>query len=61
MVLGELATIGLSYLGFVQWAIALEAGDDLKAMVPQVTTSDFRGQTYAGSRSPSIPRSRGRT
>jgi putative CocE/NonD family hydrolase len=45
---GELATIGLSYLGFVQWAIALEAGEDLKAMVPQVTTSDFRGQTYAG-------------
>src|SRR5512132_692539 len=45
---GELALIGLSYLGFVQWAIASEVGDDLKAMVPQVTTSDFRGQTYAG-------------
>jgi hypothetical protein len=45
---GELAMIGPSYLGFVQWAIASEVGDDLKAMVPQVTTSDFRGQTYAG-------------
>ncbi len=45
---GELAMIGLSYLGFVQWAIASEIGDDLKAMVPQVTTSEFRGQTYAG-------------
>ena len=45
---GELAMIGPSYLGFVQWAIASEVGDDLKAMVPQVATSDFRGQTYAG-------------
>jgi hypothetical protein len=45
---GELATIGPSYLGFVQWAIASEIGSDLKAMVPQVTTSDFRGETYAG-------------
>jgi putative CocE/NonD family hydrolase len=45
---GEMATIGLSYLGFVQWAIASEAGPDLKAMVLQVTTSDFRDETYAG-------------
>lgn len=45
---GELATIGPSYLGFVQWAIAGEVGDELKAMVPQVTTADFRGETYAG-------------
>ncbi len=45
---GELATVGPSYLGFVQWAIAAEAGPDLKAMVPQVTTADFRGETYAG-------------
>ncbi len=45
---GELATMGLSYLGFVQWAIAREAHPDLKAMVPQVTTSEFRSHTYAG-------------
>jgi uncharacterized protein len=45
---GEIATLGPSYLGFVQWATASEAGPDLKAMVPQVTTSDFRDQTYAG-------------
>lgn len=45
---GELALIGLSYLGFVQWAIAGEVGADLKAMVPHVTTSDFRDETYAG-------------
>jgi hypothetical protein len=45
---GELATMGPSYLGFVQWAIAREAGPDLKAMVPQVTTSEFRSHTYAG-------------
>lgn len=38
---GELAMIGGSYLGFVQWAVAVEAGDDLKALVPAITTSDF--------------------
>ena len=45
---GELATIGPSYLGFVQWAIAAEAGSVLKAMVPQITASEFRSLTYAG-------------
>ena len=45
---GELAFMGPSYLGFVQWAIAAEAAPDLKAMIPQVTTSEFRSQTYAG-------------
>lgn len=45
---GELATTGPSYLGFVQWAIAAEAGPQLKAMVPQVTASEFRSLTYAG-------------
>ena len=43
------ATIGPSYLGFVQWAIAAEAGDDLAAMAIQVSASQFHGQTYAGS------------
>jgi uncharacterized protein len=45
---GEIALIGPSYLGFVQWAIASEIGADLRAMVPQVTMSDFRDETYAG-------------
>jgi putative CocE/NonD family hydrolase len=45
---GELALHGPSYLGFVQWAIAREAGPLLKAMVPHITASNFRGQTYAG-------------
>ena len=45
---GELATAGPSYLGFVQWAIAAEAGPALKAMVPQITASEFRSLTYAG-------------
>src|SRR5579859_7155496 len=38
---GELATVGASYLGFVQWSVAADAGPELKAMVPQVTSSDF--------------------
>ncbi|HLI08812.1 MAG TPA: CocE/NonD family hydrolase [Ktedonobacteraceae bacterium] len=45
---GELATIGGSYLGFVQWAIAAEAGPELKAMVPQITTADFNHFRYQG-------------
>ena len=38
---GELATVGASYLGFVQWCVAADAGPELKAIVPQVTSSDF--------------------
>ena len=38
---GELATIGGSYLGFVQWSVAADAGPELKAMVLQVTAADF--------------------
>ena len=48
---GELATIGPSYLGFTQWAVAAEAGDDLKALVPSITSAnfnDFRWQGGAG-------------
>jgi putative CocE/NonD family hydrolase len=37
---GNLAMTGVSYLGFVQWAVAADAGSDLKALVPQMTTSD---------------------
>ncbi len=41
---GEFATVGGSYLGYVQWAIAGNAGPELKAMVPQITASDFHGK-----------------
>jgi hypothetical protein len=45
---GRLGTIGPSYLGFVQWAIAADAGEDLAAMSVHVSASQFHGQTYAG-------------
>src|SRR5690242_18794041 len=43
-----IGTIGPSYLGLVQWAIAPDAGDDLAALSIQVSASQFHGQTYAG-------------
>ncbi len=46
---GRFGTIGPSYLGFVQWAIAAGAGADLAAMSIHVSASQFHGQTYAGS------------
>jgi putative CocE/NonD family hydrolase len=45
---GSFMTTGGSYLGFVQWAIARDAGPDLKAMAIQVSASEFRSQTYMG-------------
>jgi putative CocE/NonD family hydrolase len=45
---GAFATNGPSYLGLVQWAIARDAGPELKAMGIQVSTSEFRSQTYMG-------------
>ncbi|HET8979599.1 MAG TPA: CocE/NonD family hydrolase [Solirubrobacteraceae bacterium] len=45
---GRIGTIGPSYLGFVQWAIAADAGADLAAMSIHVSASQFHGQTYAG-------------
>jgi putative CocE/NonD family hydrolase len=45
---GELCMWGPSYVGFVQWAVAAEAGEDLRALVVVVTASDFRNSTYAG-------------
>ena len=44
---GEMGTVGPSYLGFVQWALAAEAGPALKAMVPQITASEVRSLIYA--------------
>src|SRR6202012_3158239 len=46
---GPIAMLGPSYLGFVQWAIAGEAGEDLAAMSIHVSASEFHSQTYAGS------------
>lgn len=45
---GAFAMLGPSYLGFVQWAVAAEAGPELKALVPLITASEFRTQTYQG-------------
>jgi putative CocE/NonD family hydrolase len=45
---GELCTYGPSYVGFVQWALAAEAGPQLKAMATVVTASQFRDATYPG-------------
>jgi len=45
---GELALVGASYLGVVQWAVAAEVGPELKAIVPQITTSDFHHFRFQG-------------
>jgi putative CocE/NonD family hydrolase len=45
---GRLATLGPSYLGLVQWALAPAAGGALRAMGTLVTASSFRDQTYPG-------------
>lgn len=41
---GPVGTIGPSYMGIVQWAIA----DELDALAPSVTASQFRGMAYGG-------------
>jgi hypothetical protein len=46
---GPVGTIGPSYMGVVQWAIA----DELDALSPSTTASEFRGMTY-GSGSVSL-------
>ena len=47
---GRVATMGQSYLGLVQWALAADPGsrEDLAAMAVQVSASQFHDQTYAG-------------
>ena len=45
---GRLATLGPSYLGIVQWALAADAVPALVAMGTMVTASQFRDQTYPG-------------
>ncbi|HEY5188065.1 MAG TPA: CocE/NonD family hydrolase, partial [Solirubrobacteraceae bacterium] len=44
----RIGTIGPSYLGLVQWALAADAGEDLRALAIQVSASQFYGQTFAG-------------
>ena len=45
---GALVTVGASYLGFAQWAIAAEAGARLEAMSVQMAFSSFRDAVYPG-------------
>ncbi|HLY32708.1 MAG TPA: CocE/NonD family hydrolase, partial [Ktedonobacterales bacterium] len=45
---GDLAMVGGSYLGFVQWAVAAEAGPALKAIVPSITSADFNYFRFQG-------------
>ena len=45
---GSIATHGMSYLGYTQWAVAASAGPEVKAMAMQVTLSDFSLMTYSG-------------
>ncbi|MFC0504625.1 CocE/NonD family hydrolase [Micromonospora costi] len=45
---GGLGTFGASYQGFVQWALAADAGDELRAMVAVATASATRDSTYSG-------------
>lgn len=45
---GALGTVGPSYLGLVQWAIAARAGGLLTAMAVQITGSEFRSLVNPG-------------
>ncbi|MFD8411526.1 CocE/NonD family hydrolase [Streptomyces sp. NPDC059650] len=45
---GRLAAIGPSYLGYVQWALALDPPPELKAMVVQLGLHDPRALFHAG-------------
>ena len=45
---GTFAMHGPSYLGYVQWAVAAEAGPELRALSMQVTTSQFRDAINVG-------------
>jgi len=45
---GALGTIGASYLGYTQWALATNPPPELRAMVVQVGADDFHGFLYPG-------------
>src|SRR5258705_4508682 len=45
---GHLLPYGPSYVGFFRWALAAEAGEELRAMATIVPASDLGPPTYAG-------------
>jgi uncharacterized protein len=45
---GRFATVGASYLGFVQWALLMDPPPELAAAVIQVGPHDFSATAYAG-------------
>jgi putative CocE/NonD family hydrolase len=45
---GALGTVGASYLGFTQWALATDPPPELGAMVIQVSSDDFQTFVYPG-------------
>lgn len=45
---GRLGMSGPSYLGYVQWAIADDAGPELAALCPHITMSNLAGHFYDG-------------
>jgi putative CocE/NonD family hydrolase len=45
---GQVCTFGPSYAGFTQWALAVEAGHEITAMVTMMTASQFGASTHAG-------------
>ncbi|HEX3922933.1 MAG TPA: CocE/NonD family hydrolase, partial [Streptosporangiaceae bacterium] len=45
---GALGTIGASYLGFTQWALATDPPPELRAMAVQVSSDDFPKIIYPG-------------
>jgi putative CocE/NonD family hydrolase len=45
---GKIGMYGPSYMGFVQWAIAADCPDEIRALSIQVASSQIRSLTYAG-------------
>jgi putative CocE/NonD family hydrolase len=45
---GALGTLGLGYLGYTQWALAADPPPELRAMVIQTSTDDFREVIHPG-------------
>jgi putative CocE/NonD family hydrolase len=45
---GSLGTVGASYLGYTQWALAADPPPELRAMVVQVSSDDFYEFLYPG-------------
>ena len=45
---GGIGMTGPSYMGLAQWAVAPDAGEDLVAITPSVTASQFHGQAHSG-------------